>query len=77
MVIIKVFHWPDSCQTNANIEKGLKMNFLEILGVFFIVTVLANVLVGIFAMKNALPETVNVDLFEESDLDSLTIGKAY
>jgi hypothetical protein len=53
------------------------MNFLEILGVFFIVTVLANVLVGIFAMKNALPETVNVDLFEESDLDSLTVGKAY
>jgi hypothetical protein len=53
------------------------MNFLEILGVFFIVTVLANILVGVFAMKNALPETINVDAFEEDNLESLTISKAY
>lgn len=53
------------------------MNFLEILGIFFIVTVLANVLVGIFAMKNALPETMNVELFEDSDFDSLKVSKAY
>jgi len=53
------------------------MNFLEILGVFFIVVVLANLLVGIFAMKNAIPETFSIDLFEEDNLDSLNIGRIY